>query len=232
MEQQLYGSSSRSRDEDSRVILGKWPSNTGVYPSSSHRHSYDGGGGGGGADGGRRQPRRSESDSRPSRSDSRNSASGGAGGAPEGRGLRGLIFNILRSRFDLGASANGDAAGDASSAAPAAAADPGSPTAAELIASQLVQREGSMHLPRPAECQVAGTHSDMCIVRVRRNHLVEDALDEISRQYRCASAGGAVVVVGVVGGVWCVCVFGGGCFVAASAACVYMACGACSAVAP
>jgi len=24
----------------------------------------------------------------------------------------------------------------------------------------------------------------MCIVRVRRNHLVEDALDEIARQYR------------------------------------------------
>lgn len=41
-----------------------------------------------------------------------------------------------------------------------------------------------MHLPRPAECQVQGTHSDMCIVRVRRHHLVEDALDEIARQYR------------------------------------------------
>lgn len=41
-----------------------------------------------------------------------------------------------------------------------------------------------MHLPRPAECAMPGTHSDMCIVRVRRNHLVEDALDEIARQYR------------------------------------------------
>jgi ubiquitin-protein ligase E3 A len=29
-----------------------------------------------------------------------------------------------------------------------------------------------------------GTHSDMCITRIRRNHLVEDALDEIARQYR------------------------------------------------
>ncbi len=27
-----------------------------------------------------------------------------------------------------------------------------------------------------------GTHSDMCIIRVRRTHLVEDALDEITRQ--------------------------------------------------
>lgn len=57
------------------------------------------------------------------------------------------------------------------------------------IESQLVRREGSMHLPRPAECQVQGTHSDMCIVRVRRNHLLEDALDEIARQYRCVHGG-------------------------------------------
>lgn len=59
-----------------------------------------------------------------------------------------------------------------------------SPTAASIIESQLVRREGSMHLPRPADCNVQGTHSDMCIVRVRRNHLLEDALDEIARQYR------------------------------------------------
>jgi len=65
-----------------------------------------------------------------------------------------------------------------------------SPTAASIIESQLVRREGSMHLPRPADCQVAGTHSDMCIVRVRRNHLLEDALDEIARQYRCVCWGG------------------------------------------
>ena len=29
-----------------------------------------------------------------------------------------------------------------------------------------------------------GVHSDMCIVRVRRTHLVEDALSEVGRQYR------------------------------------------------
>lgn len=60
----------------------------------------------------------------------------------------------------------------------------GGPDSPMSIESQLVRREGSMHLPRPADCQVQGTHSDMCIVRVRRNHLVEDALDEIARQYR------------------------------------------------
>lgn len=32
--------------------------------------------------------------------------------------------------------------------------------------------------------QVAESHPDMCIVRVRRNHLVEDAMDEISRQFK------------------------------------------------
>lgn len=41
-----------------------------------------------------------------------------------------------------------------------------------------------LQLPRPADCNMPGQHSDMCIVRVRRNHLVEDALDEIARQYR------------------------------------------------
>lgn len=43
----------------------------------------------------RRQPRRSE-DSKPSRSNSRNTS---AAGGSEQRGLRGLFFNILRSRY-------------------------------------------------------------------------------------------------------------------------------------
>lgn len=79
----------------------------------------------------------------------------------------------LPSRFDSNSGAN------------AQDTELDSPTAASIIESQLVRREGSMHLPRPADCNVQGTHSDMCIVRVRRNHLVEDALDEIARQYRC-----------------------------------------------
>lgn len=34
-------------------------------------------------------------------------------------------------------------------------------------------RQGSMNLPLPEESGVPSTHPDMCIVRVRRNHLVE-----------------------------------------------------------
>jgi hypothetical protein len=89
---------------------------------------------------------------------------------------------------------------DSNSGANAQDAELDSPTAASIIESQLVRREGSMHLPRPADCNVQGTHSDMCIVRVRRNHLVEDALDEIARQYRCGVCLLALVCV------WCVCV--------------------------
>lgn len=45
-------------------------------------------------------------------------------------------------------------------------------------------RAGSLQLPRPEESGIPETHMDMCIIRVRRNHLVEDALNEIARQYR------------------------------------------------
>jgi hypothetical protein len=61
---------------------------------------------------------------------------------------------------------------------------PGDYDSPRSIESQLVRRENSLHLPRPSECSMPGTHSDMCITRIRRNHLVEDALDEIARQYR------------------------------------------------
>ncbi|KAL3132600.1 hypothetical protein ABBQ32_009129 [Trebouxia sp. C0010 RCD-2024] len=45
-----------------------------------------------------------------------------------------------------------------------------------------LQRASSMNLPKPEESGVPATHPDMCILRIRRNHLVEDALDEIARQ--------------------------------------------------
>ncbi|EFJ48337.1 hypothetical protein VOLCADRAFT_81197 [Volvox carteri f. nagariensis] len=41
-----------------------------------------------------------------------------------------------------------------------------------------------VRLPRPSECAMPGVHSDMCIVRVRRTHLVEDALEELGRQVK------------------------------------------------
>ncbi|GLI67883.1 hypothetical protein VaNZ11_012174, partial [Volvox africanus] len=43
---------------------------------------------------------------------------------------------------------------------------------------------GYIELPPPSECPMPGVHSDMCIVRVRRTHLVEDALGELGRQAR------------------------------------------------
>jgi hypothetical protein len=118
-------------------------------------------------EGSSRRPRRSD-DGRNANKPSRGTA---GGNEQQRQGLRGLFFNILRSRFDSNTGSNGGSSSGGYD----------SPTSIE---SQLVRREGSMHLPRPADCQVQGTHSDMCIVRVRRNHLVEDALDEIARQYR------------------------------------------------
>lgn len=36
-----------------------------------------------------------------------------------------------------------------------------------------LQRQGSMNLPKPEDSGVPATHPDMCILRIRRNHLVE-----------------------------------------------------------
>lgn len=36
-----------------------------------------------------------------------------------------------------------------------------------------LQRASSMNLPKPEESGVPATHPDMCILRIRRNHLVE-----------------------------------------------------------
>eukprot|EP00879_Flechtneria_rotunda_P005191 GHRR01005473.1.p1 GENE.GHRR01005473.1~~GHRR01005473.1.p1 ORF type:complete len:1380 (+),score=526.24 GHRR01005473.1:240-4379(+) len=158
MEQQLYGSSSRSREEDSRVIVNK------------HRSVGGGGGRRGSMDSAiestsANQRRRSTDDGNGL---NRTRSAGRAN--MERQGLRGLFFNILRSRFDSNAGSGNSSGGGYDSP--------------KSIESQLVRRENSMSLPCPAECNVQGTHSDMCIVRVRRNHLVEDALDEIARQYR------------------------------------------------
>ena len=39
-----------------------------------------------------------------------------------------------------------------------------------------LQRASSMNLPKPEESGVPATHPDMCILRIRRNHLVEVSL--------------------------------------------------------
>lgn len=43
-------------------------------------------------------------------------------------------------------------------------------------------KQGSLGLPSPEESGFPATHPDMCILRVRRGHLLEDALSEVSRQ--------------------------------------------------
>jgi hypothetical protein len=40
----------------------------------------------------------------------------------------------------------------------------------------------AMQLPPPSACSVPAVHSDMCILRVRRTHLAQDALEEVARQ--------------------------------------------------
>lgn len=43
-------------------------------------------------------------------------------------------------------------------------------------------KQGSLNLPTPEESGFPAVHPDMCIVRIRRNHLLEDGLNEIARQ--------------------------------------------------
>lgn len=43
-------------------------------------------------------------------------------------------------------------------------------------------KHGSLGLPSPDESGFPATHPEMCIVRIRRCHLLEDALNEVSRQ--------------------------------------------------
>ncbi len=43
-------------------------------------------------------------------------------------------------------------------------------------------KQGSLGLPTPEDSGFPGTHPEMCIVRIRRCHLLEDALNEVSRQ--------------------------------------------------
>eukprot|EP01025_Chloroclados_australasicus_P060238 TRINITY_DN7715_c0_g1_i4.p1 TRINITY_DN7715_c0_g1~~TRINITY_DN7715_c0_g1_i4.p1 ORF type:complete len:816 (-),score=108.71 TRINITY_DN7715_c0_g1_i4:1308-3701(-) len=54
--------------------------------------------------------------------------------------------------------------------------------ARELSHTELVPRLTSLNFPQPSECSVPGTHPEYCILRIRRNHLVEDAANEMARQ--------------------------------------------------
>ncbi len=49
----------------------------------------------------------------------------------------------------------------------------GSGSSANWDSDGTLQRQGSMNLPRPEDSGVPATHADMCILRIRRNHLIE-----------------------------------------------------------
>lgn len=50
-------------------------------------------------------------------------------------------------------------------------------------AGERLHQTQSIELLPPSQCGVPAEHPDLCIIRVRRDHLVEDALDELARQH-------------------------------------------------
>ncbi|CAD7697676.1 unnamed protein product [Ostreobium quekettii] len=91
----------------------------------------------------------------------------------EGPGIRSLFVNMLtRAHHD-----GGREAGEADEVEPRLIGREGTSDGS-------LRRAGSLQLPRPENSGIPATHSDMCILRIRRNHLTEDALDEIARQHR------------------------------------------------
>ena len=49
----------------------------------------------------------------------------------------------------------------------------------DSLATLSLARQGSMNLPAPEESGVPATHPDMCILRIRRNHLVEVTMPHV-----------------------------------------------------
>ncbi|GAX82001.1 hypothetical protein CEUSTIGMA_g9429.t1 [Chlamydomonas eustigma] len=108
--------------------------------------------------------------SAPSTSSSRGASAGGSSSSTSSseskkkskeKGLRGLLMALFRSSSST--RSRDDAA---------------------QVRDQVAVSVDSFSLPLPMNCNMPGSHSDMCILRVRRNHLVEDALSEISRQLK------------------------------------------------
>jgi ubiquitin-protein ligase E3 A len=111
---------------------------------------------------------------------------GAAPAPPAGGGLRWLFHTASRlpdpppgspcgsacsdDERERGGSAGGTPTKRA--AAPPPAASPGG----------RLWKQGSLGLPQPDDSGFPAFHPDMCILRVRRGHLLEDALDEVARQ--------------------------------------------------
>ncbi|KAG2436520.1 hypothetical protein HXX76_006818 [Chlamydomonas incerta] len=109
----------------------------------------------------------SRSDAAVSRASSPSSSGSSTGGSGSSSG----VGSSLRNLFGLWRSRSGRPTASSSGSG----------------ASELRERAngGDSHeLAPPSRCAVPGVHSDMCIVRVRRSHLVEDALEEVGRQTR------------------------------------------------
>lgn len=165
MEQQLYGGVPRVQmpSDDAGLVLVKRPALpgcSGAGPSASGGSASSSGSGPSHRHSGSGTAAAGASGGTPGSSGSRSSASkrsGASSGGKEQRSLRGLIMGLFRrSRDDV-----------------------------VSFQDQVPPRSrDSFSLPPPAECNMPGTHSDMCILRVRRTRLVEDALSEISRQWR------------------------------------------------
>jgi len=129
----------------------------------------------------------------------RSSSSNGGGGGPGGLrsssplGSTGgsletaaAALSLLEAPASSPAGSSASGGGYFDSTAGAGARTPSTPSspraAAGAAAAAPPLRHGSMNLPPPSESGVPATHPDMCIVRVRRCHLLEDGLGEIARQ--------------------------------------------------
>jgi ubiquitin-protein ligase E3 A len=70
----------------------------------------------------------------------------------------------------------------AAAAAAAAAATTDAPSGNAQQHGHQLWKQGSLGLPTPDNSGFPATHPEMCILRVRRGHLLEDALNEVARQ--------------------------------------------------
>eukprot|EP00889_Picochlorum_renovo_P001482 jgi/Picre1/28512/NNA_003916.t1 len=115
----------------------------------------------------KRNSRRAGSVQRRASRDNRQVHNGGPSGFQRGQSSRWRLFPASRQVHD-----DGHISDDNEVDASEPAQSDGSP----------LWKHGSLGLPSPDESGFPATHPEMCIVRIRRCHLLEDALNEVSRQ--------------------------------------------------
>eukprot|EP00798_Chlamydomonas_sp_ICE-L_P023306 gene23306-30543_t len=100
-----------------------------------------------------------------------------AAGRRVSRGLRDLFLNMLRtSTGSRSVRSSNDSASDDTTTTTRPDQGPGK--------GQAEGPQDGFSLPSPSDCPMPGVHSDMSIVRVRRTHLLCDAMAEIGRQFK------------------------------------------------